>query len=342
VLLFDVPNTVPEFHESLRNAGARYEESGNSWEAPTRALRAAARLAREWRPSIIHTHFINPLMLPALRIISRGRIYTTFHSGIEREIGLGTRVASQFRQTCSHRLLAVSERVRRDYVRAGVSPSRISTLYLGLDIEGLAVASNACLPPAPKGYDDTTLRKVITVGRFHPVKGMLYSVRAAVEVLLRFPDVLWWVVGKEGPDSPAAAQIIKQSGLESRLLLLGQRNDVPNLMKQAHLQVVGSRSEGLPLMVLEASALGVPTVAPNIGGMDEAVQNGVTGLLVQPASHEELARAAVRLLSNDAERRAMGAEAARLVRERFDARRQVHRLLDLFESDHGAAVGPSR
>jgi glycosyltransferase involved in cell wall biosynthesis len=110
-------------------------------------------------------------------------------------------------------------------------------------------------------------------------------------------------------------------------------------MKQACLQVVGSQSEGMPLMILEASAFGVPTVAPKIGGIDEAIRDGATGLLVPPGSHQELARAATRLLVDDTQRRAMGVEASKLARERFDARRQVSLQLDLYESDLRAAGG---
>jgi glycosyltransferase involved in cell wall biosynthesis len=89
-------------------------------------------------------------------------------------------------------------------------------------------------------------------------------------------------------------------------------------------------------MIVEASVFGVPTVAPDIGGIDEAIRDGATGLLVPPGSHEELARAAAALLADGERRHAMGAEAARLVRERFDARRQVNQLLDLYERDLAA------
>jgi glycosyltransferase involved in cell wall biosynthesis len=339
VLMHDVPNTVAKYHESLHAASARYVESGDSWKSPIRALRTVAALTARWKPDIVHTHFINPLILPALRVLGRARTYLTFHSAIEHRAGARTRLACQLRQVLSDRLFAVSERVRNDCILAGVSPARIATLYLGLDIDGLLADSDNCLAPVPKGYGDSTLMKVITVGRFWPVKGMISSIKAAIEVLPRFPEVVWWVVGKEGPDTPEAVQLIEQSSVADRIVLLGQRNDVPALMRQASLQVVGSRSEGLGLVVLEAAVLGIPTVAPNIGGIDEAVDNCVTGLLVPPSSNEELARAAAMLLANDEARRTMGARAKHLVRERFDARRQVSRLLDLYERDLRAAIG---
>jgi glycosyltransferase involved in cell wall biosynthesis len=332
-LMHDVPNTVPEYHELLRKAGARYVESGNSWKAPARALLAAAGLIKEWHPSIIHTHFINPLMLPALRILSRGLVYTTFLSGLDDKIKLRTRLAWSLQQTCTHRLFADSERGRRDIIRAGVIPTRVSTQYLGLDLEATFGASRTCLPPAPTGYGDTSLRKVICVGRFFPVKGMITVAIAATEVLRRLGDVVWWLVGREGPDSPEAGSIVERAGLEDRILFLGQRNDVPALMKQACLQVVGSRSEGLPFMVIEAAALGVPTVAPNIGGIDEAILNGETGVLVDKPTPEGLAEAALRLLNDNALRERMGRRAAQFVRESFDARTHVTRMLDLYEED---------
>ena len=333
VLLHDVPNTVPEYHQLLRDAGARYVESGNSWKAPLRALLTAARLIGEWRPSVIHTHFVNPLMLPALLVLSHGRIYTTFHSGIEHEIGFRTRLASRFRQACSHRLLAVSERVRRDYVRAGISPSRISTLYLGLDIEGISAASDKCSAPVPEGYGNPRLRKVISVGQFQPVKGMVTSARAAAIVLRQLPDVVWWMVGADGPDTPEAKAVVRDAGLTDRILFLGQRNDVPALMKQACLQVVASRSEGLPLMIIEAAALGIPTVGPNIGGIDEAILNGETGVLVDKPSPVGLAEAALHFLSDNALRERMGRRAVQFIRETFDARVHVARVLDLYKTD---------
>jgi hypothetical protein len=86
-------------------------------------------------------------------------------------------------------------------------------------------------------------------------------------------------------------------------------------------------------MIIEAAALGVPTVGPNIGGIDEAIVNGETGVLVDKPSPDGLAEAALHLLGNDELRPRMGRRAQRFVRERFDARVHVARLLDMYESD---------
>ena len=272
-------------------------------------------------------------MLPPLRVFSRSLVYATFHSGIDREITPRIRLTRRLHQACTHRLLAVSERVRRDMISAGVDPSRISTLYLGLDIETIVAASDLCSAPVPEGYDDPHLRKVISVAQFQPVKGMVTVTEAAVRVLKRLPDVVWWLVGADGPDTPGAKTIVRDAGLTDRILFLGQRNDVPALMRRACLQVAGSRSEGLPLMVIEAAALGVPTIGPNIGGMDEAIVNGETGVLVGRPSPDGLAEAALRLLDDTTLRERMGRSAAQFAREAFDARVHIARLLDQYEKD---------
>ena len=333
MVMHDIPNTVPAHREGLAAAGARYMIIGESWRRPLPVLHAVAHFVRAWKPDIVHAHFINPLALPMLRLVTNARLYWTFHSGIEGKITLRNRLAAKLRQATAHRLLADSERVRRDEIEAGVSPVRISTLYLGLDIDDLMESSMSAPLPLPPGYCDPATRKVITVGRFDPVKRVLCTANAAIQVLRRFPDVLWWFVGTDGTDKPELLRTVRQSGMEDRLIVLGKRDNVPALLKQAYLQVICSRSEGLPFTILEASALGVPTVAPNIGGIDEAILNGDTGVLVDKPSPDRLAEAASRFLSDNALRERMGRRAAQFVRETFDARIHIARLLDLYEKD---------
>jgi len=86
-------------------------------------------------------------------------------------------------------------------------------------------------------------------------------------------------------------------------------------------------------MVIEAAALGVPTIGPNIGGMDEAIVNGETGVLVGRPSPDGLAEAALRLLDDTTLRERMGRSAAQFAREAFDARVHIARLLDQYEKD---------
>jgi glycosyltransferase involved in cell wall biosynthesis len=141
------------------------------------------------------------------------------------------------------------------------------------------------------------------------------------------------LVGKDGPESEYCRQVVRDNNMEERIIFLGQRNDVPALMAQAWIQVVGSLSEGLGQMALESSVFGVPTIGTQIGGLDEAVINETTGLLVEPGSSQALASATKYLLSHPDLRDELGKEASKYVINKFDSSKLIPCLLDIFEQD---------
>ena len=113
------------------------------------------------------------------------------------------------------------------------------------------------------------------------------------------------IVG-DGPERGALETRIAQLGLGDRVHLLGFRTDIPELLAGCDLFVLPSLFEGLPLSILEAMAAGKAVVATAIGGNDEAVVDGVTGLLVPPADPEALADALRTLLREPERRRRLG------------------------------------
>jgi len=218
-------------------------------------------------------------------------------------------------------------------MRSGVRPHHIRTLYLGLSLRDFIASSNVCSGPIPNGHNGSKRKIVITVGRFSPEKGMRYVTEAAVNVLKQCPDVVWWLVGRDGPDQESAKSLVRESGLNERILFLGQRNDVPWLMQQAYAQVLGSLFEGLGLVAVESSVFGVPTVGTQIGGLDEVVLDGITGLLVPRASSSALAEATLRLLNDPELRNRLGEAARARAQKVFDSERLIDELLDMYESD---------
>jgi glycosyltransferase involved in cell wall biosynthesis len=169
--------------------------------------------------------------------------------------------------------------------------------------------------------------RLLTVGRLQAPKDAVTLIRALGALRERPFEAV--VVG-DGPDRPAVEEEIRLLGLEPAVELAGERDDVPELLASADLFVLSSRSEGLPLSILEAMAAGLPVVASNVGGVPEAVVDGHTGLLVPPSDPQSLAAAIGRLLDDPARRRRLG-EAGRLrVAEHFDlaAVHQAH--LDLY------------
>jgi len=128
------------------------------------------------------------------------------------------------------------------------------------------------------------------------------------------------IVG-DGPDRPELATLLEQLGLGDRVRLCGERDDIPELLASADCFVLASRSEGLPMSILEAMAAGLPVVASDVGGVAELVDDGVTGLLVAPRDADRLAEALRRVLADVDLRRRLGAAGRRRVEERFGLER---------------------
>ena len=192
----------------------------------------------------------------------------------------------------------------------------------------LGVAERACLPERTvvihnavdvssfgDRADPDSVPRILSVGRFAFPKDFATLVDALAATT---PDYRAAFVG-EGPLLSEAARRLEGLGLTERVELLGLRADVPDVLATADIFVLASRSEGLPISILEAMAAGLPVVASDVGGVGEAVVHGETGLLVSPGEPEALASALELLLRDSALRRRMGAAGRRRAQARFDA-----------------------
>ena len=193
-----------------------------------------------------------------------------------------------------NRYIAVSNEVRARLCRdLYVSESKVRVVHNGI---GLAQFNRQL---------DTAHRAMLTQGRDRPIvltsarlytrKGHMHLLEAAALV----PNALFILAG-DGPERAALERHAQQLGVEARVRFLGQRQDIPQLLGSCDLFVLPSLYEGLPLSVLEAMAAGKPVIATAIGGTDEAVIHGKTGLLVAPGNPVELAAAIRKLLSDRA------------------------------------------
>src|SRR5262249_61468998 len=153
IVMHDIPNTVPEYNRSLQAFGSKQVVIGHTYRDPWRALPRAADFVRTWKPDVVHTHFVNPLALPMLKLLRVPLVYQTWHNSIDHVIRLRTRLILYIDTCCTRRMLAVSERVRQDEIRAGVPPKHIKTLYLGLPLNDFVASADMCSQPHPNGFD---------------------------------------------------------------------------------------------------------------------------------------------------------------------------------------------
>ena len=223
------------------------------------------------------------------------------------------------------RFLAVSEHVARELSEVSGLPSeRIRVVRNGIPLADYSRPVDGALRKTLSGGSGRPI--VLTPARLDRQKGHRYLLEAATMV----PDAKFVLAG----DGPLRAELeaqVQAQGLSDRVTFLGHRKDIPDLLAACDLFVLPSLFEGYPLSVMEAAAAGKPVIATAVGGTDEALSNGCSGLLVPPADSRALADA-IRTLLADPSRAASLAHAAKAhaLRE-FSAERMCQGTVEVYE-----------
>jgi glycosyltransferase involved in cell wall biosynthesis len=212
--------------------------------------------------------------------------------------------------------LCVSEHVRKLAMAAGFPDDKLATMHLGVDTARLAKISRV------GGAKKDT---IVHVGRQVEKKGTLSLIRAFSEIAPRWPAARLILVG-DGPLRPSLEAEAAMTGHSDRIEFLGMRphHEVLEIVSGATvfcLPSVTARSgdtEGLPVVLMEAAALGIPIVATRHAGIPELVIDGDAGLLVPERDAGSLARSLNYLLGDEAARRRFGQAAQARARSLFD------------------------
>ena len=225
------------------------------------------------------------------------------------------------------RVFAVSEQVRRHCIDVdGIKPSRVQTIYNGLEL-----ADWSSISPAAK-HEGNPL--VTTVGNIRRVKGHDVFIRAAASVVAKFPKATFSIAGDvlEPAYSAELQALVRDLNLSERFHFSGGVTNPREYLAAADVFVLPSRSEGFSNAIVEAMAASLPVVATNVGGNAEAVENGVSGIIVPSEDADALAAAIVELLSDPAKARQMGAEGNRQAAEKFTTEVMMVRITTVYRS----------
>jgi glycosyltransferase involved in cell wall biosynthesis/nucleoside-diphosphate-sugar epimerase len=252
---------------------------------------------------------------------------------------------------CSQGVIAVSPSLAREYTRAGLNAGRAVHVPHHGSSHGV---DSVHFAPQPRNDDllrelglDPALPVVIFIGRLTADKGPA----ALTEALRRLADqgehVQLLVVGaQDEPDSQAHLERLVAAS--KRVRVLNHLDDVRPYLAASDLLILPTLREGLPNVVLEAAAMGIPSVTTTATGAVDAVVDGVTGLLVPPENGEELARAVRRLLDDADLRSHLGASARERVVRDFQPTDVARSIVDHALGSHAApdtravATVPSR
>ncbi len=203
----------------------------------------------------------------------------------------------------------------------GFDASKIVRIYNGIHVNGAGTSVRGKFRHE-LGLGPST-RLVGMIANVRKSKGYEFYVRAASQVLQRYPDVVF--VGAGDIDEqlgPPIRSLIAELRLGDRFRLLGFRSDVRQILEDLDFMVLASTAEGMPLVTIEAMAAGKPLVVTRCGGTPEVVEDGATGLTVPPADAGALAQAILALLESP-DRTEMGRRARARVEREFTMEKMI-------------------
>jgi len=206
--------------------------------------------------------------------------------------------------------------------RKHVAGSKIAVIHNGVDARRFAMSRDA-RRAIRHALGFTEADSVLSmVARFHPGKGHRVLLEAMRQLLPVYPKLKLVCLG-EGEGEAEVRALCEDLGLANCVRLAGYQQNVPEWLAAADINVLPSFYEGLPLTILEAMASGVASVASNVGGIPEAIQDGVSGLLVPPGDSHRLAEALSLLLCDPPTCVRMGHAARERLLQSFVLEQQV-------------------
>ncbi len=294
-------------------------------------LLRAARLARQWRPHLVHTHLFKADVAGAHAADSaRARLVSTKHNEDPQLRWPGVRTLARRVARQADAVVAISEAVRRHVTgNLDLAENDVKLIRYGIDLAEMDARPDAPDLRSEIGAPPGT-PLLVFAGRLVPQKALEVLISSMVRIRQQVPAVRLAIVGR-GPQETEMRERVRALDLEPHVRFLGFRPDAPSLMRQADLLVLPSRWEGLGLVLLEAMAARCPVVASRIGAIPEVVDDGRTGRLVPPEDPDTLADTVLGLLADPARRESMAAAGRERLRERFSLGTQIAATEALYE-----------
>jgi colanic acid/amylovoran biosynthesis glycosyltransferase len=275
----------------------------------------------------LHTHFASTpaLFVPALFPV---RLSATIHGSGEFNDSMGFMIPEKVQAACL--LIAISNYGCSQMMRVSRHEdwSKIRIARLGVDTGKLALVART---PRPGGEHE-----IISVGQLAPAKGTLILLKACKRLLDRGHLIRLRLVG-DGPDRRLLESAAHDLGISGQVIFEGARSHerVLELYRHADIFALASFAEGIPVVLMEAMAMGIPCVSTRITGIPELIEEGVSGFMVPPASEEALAVALERLVEDPELCIRIGLAARAKVVENYNFALNITRVKALFEEFFG-------
>jgi glycosyltransferase involved in cell wall biosynthesis len=319
--------------EQMREEG--FVVQANVGEHMSDATRNFFAIFKRSRPDVVHLHNPTPTIYAAIpaRMAGVPSIVSTRHSLVapphnaimELKYGLAARFCDWVVGICD----ATTNNIKRVH---NVPARKLVRVYNGALPLTLAPGDHL-LPKS--GFT------LIYVGRLAQVKNHVLLLDAFRAALSSMPGLRLWLVG-EGSERKMLENLATELGIASEVTFWGQQLNVAPFFSAADAFIMSSKSEGLPMSLLQAFSLGMPAIVTDVGGMAEVVRLANAGYTVPTTSAAEMAAAILKLASNEKEREKFSANAESTFRAHFTLQTMVDAYMDLYQNTPRARRAASR
>ena len=288
------------------------------------AARQVAKLCKQHKIGIIHTHFLREAYVAVLsKLFNRGvKVVYTYH--ILERLGFGQKAANWLFMRFCDAVIAVCKVGRASLIENKIPPKKIAVIYNG----------------APKVEKcDTDFRGefgiaaddfvFVTVTRLSPEKGVDFLLRSVEKLAADMPYKL--VVVGDGPLLEQMQQYASQNNLRN-VIFTGKRADVGAILQQSNCFINSSQTEALSFAIVEALSHKLPVVATKVGGNVEIVNEETNcGIAVDYGDEDALARAMQKMMQDENFRETCSDNALKLVAETFNAEKMLKETFNIYE-----------
>lgn len=281
---------------------------------------------------IVHTHSSKPGVIgriaakmadvPIIIHTIHGFPFNNFMNPFVRKLVI---LLERYLSRLTDKLITVSTLNLKKAIKLGFAPpERFHNIYSGIDFCKFDQPTRVSEKKTELGILNG--EKIVgMVGRLSRQKAPLDFIRAIPSVIERLKDVRFVMVG-DGELRDITLETARRLGVEDRLMVLGSRSDVPDLLKTFDLYVLTSHWEGLGRSLTEAMYTGRPVVATNVEGVPELVRNGETGMLVEPRNIQAIADAIVQVLQDPELAARLGRAGRQKITESFQYEKMVKEI----------------
>jgi glycosyltransferase involved in cell wall biosynthesis len=264
-------------------------------------------------------------------ILTQHNTFIDFQSWLNVVEHLNDRIIGSAVLKDADKVITVSKKTMEYVLKLGADKSKTSVMYNGVD-QNFFYPMNKEKSRDKLGLPENKML-ILTVRRLVYKNGLDTLIKSASLLARDFPNLLFIVIGN-GPDRKFIANRIRQLGVNDNVRLAGfvPEELLPLYYNAADYFVIPSSSgEGLPMVLLEAMACGLPVIATTVGGTPEIIKDMVNGALVPPRNQEALAQAISKLLSLKKESQAIRIENRKTVEANFNWDKNLCQLIEIYE-----------